>query len=550
MEGPQKPIITKKTIENQILQNADQNKFDIGEIERKAIDDTLAEFHKLNPNGVDGENYHHISKMRVWCGRSIENIAKNYPHLKEKVDTIKHDVWNEVVFTFYKNDFKEFSKLIKDKGLEKIDPHTIEVQDRNFYRTIVKIFKNDDGSVDWNFIRKHLSITDEQWSGREKLTLDFFAEKALLKLEELKPETLSPSWIRENLGRPFYRSITNFLDNKKEGDDVKNWEPFLSKLPVEWKDKWKNFHEEKTFDEYVEELIVLLENKKPEKFGPDWIKQNAPGIHEKLESLQRFKKGEIDWEPFKLKLPIKWKQRWNYLEKKYNLSSKYAAKVLIKLTEEDPVGFGPGYVKECLGSKNFLKLKSVLRKDTGKINWESFVANFPLDFQKKWIIGSIGPTFLKKFNVRQDKNEALKERYCLVCDKVLTPEQTDFCGLADANYFESVKNNPQKETIMINLFIKGKKSMLEIPKERMNNIENIKNRLKYPETITHNRGLYIEKTTSKKINEKEKENDQDYSEEMNDNDFYKEDVSINEEFPEIDQPENEDVELPHERYGT
>lgn len=372
-------LITKEVIQEKIEQVASDKNIDIALIERKAIKEVLDEFISIYPEGGAVEDYP-MHKLRFWCGKSIEIILDKYPELKFKVDIIKNDVWNELIYYLFSNRFEKVKENIKEKNPGKISPNWISKNNPYFYDFARKFFKdNETKRINWEFVRQKLEISDEKWFQEDQTLISFeaFVDKTIKKLEELNPETFSPIWVIKNV----YGKPKNIF--KRKSDDV-GWEDVVSALPQKWQERW-TYQEQKdrNLEECLEELLSKLEELKPETFNPKWIEINLRPVLKKISKIFRDEKGRIDWSNFSNFLPEKWKGKWSYIEQKVRTEAECLEELVAKLEEVRPEVFSPKWIQTNL-RQIYERVCDLFRVKEDRINWGSFVSKLPQEWQDKW----------------------------------------------------------------------------------------------------------------------------------------------------------------------
>ncbi len=229
-------------------------------------------------------------------------------------------------------------------------------------------------------------VTKKESNSRSK-TFEEYLPRALTLFENLKPESFGPRWIYTNNAYLYNRLVA--LLPKDEGGRA-DWQYFVDKLPQEWQEKWQA-NENLGFNFCISKVSLLLENLKPENFGPAWIQKNDPSVYQKLRTVllpRKTKDRSIDWQYFTSHLPQEWQEKWEdpkNIVRNENLSDTISrAESILNSTNPKPKKIGPIWFYKNSPALHQKLLISLPKKPTGAVDWDFFIEKLSKDWQKKW----------------------------------------------------------------------------------------------------------------------------------------------------------------------
>ncbi len=281
--------------------------------------------------------------------------------------------------------------LLEKLEPERFSPKWLQQNDLVAYKIISDTLPRkeyDNTIVDYqSFVERLPQKWQERWFKTKDLGKNFSLEQSVSRMVDLlaktkpEPENIGPSWIYYN-DKPLYQRLLGVLSRKEKGE--MDWRPFLEKLPKELQEKWEErTFEYLTFEDCVSRVTKLLEESKPDQFGPAWISQNDVNAHYKLKLLlPRDEKGQINWESFVQQLPKEWQEKWSRRE---SLSLEECVSRISSLLDKlKPQEFNPTWLGIHDGSV-YLKLTSSLPRSEEKISWHSFIKKLPQEYQSRWV---------------------------------------------------------------------------------------------------------------------------------------------------------------------
>ncbi len=281
--------------------------------------------------------------------------------------------------------------LLEKLEPERFSPKWLQQNDLVAYKAILDFLPKkeyDNTIVDYQFFVERLPKKwQEKWFKTKDLGKNFSPEQSVSRTVDLlaktkpEPENIGPSWIYYN-DKPLYQMLLGILPRKEEGK--MDWQSFVEKLPKELQEKW----EERTFEyltieDCVSRVSKILEESKPDQFGPTWIRENDVNAHYKLKLLlPRDEKGQINWESFVQQLPKEWQEKWSRRE---SLSLEECVSRTSSLLDKlKPEQFNPTWLK-IHDESVYLKLASSLPRAAKRIEWQSFIKKLPREYQVKWV---------------------------------------------------------------------------------------------------------------------------------------------------------------------
>ncbi len=171
---------------------------------------------------------------------------------------------------------------------------------------------------DWTEVVARLAEFGSLWTDRARQKEQARA-KAITEfvawLEETQPTKMSPGRLRKQ-NKPLF----NQLEPRCEGNDGKvDWN-LLGEHPLfppKWRERWHSRRSGKFYPEDLALIRKVLETKKPEVFGPEWLRDNLGiAIHQRIFRRLPRPYGNAGWEEFIKALDhdqppeARWRERW------------------------------------------------------------------------------------------------------------------------------------------------------------------------------------------------------------------------------------------------
>lgn len=356
---------------NQIVPNDDNANLDVTEI--------VDEITKDLPENMGPRKFADLLNER------IEKVLPKDDESEENTMDIRNAVQKEIRFMFNKERFESVNEIIAKINPALINPAWFEKNARPFHRFVCKNFKtNDTNEVDWGFVAQKMGIENRFVYLEQKKGLSFEerVSEIVKTLEEKNPENFGPRWLRDN-AHSEYRYLEKVLP--KEGTSIV-WDSVLELLPQEWSEKWQ-YHESKrgySFEERVNEVLKILEEKNPRKFSPSWLIKNAPSEHLFFATNLKTDNGQVDWKTLINLLPEVWRDRWTFTEKR-DLSGNNAIVELTSLVHDFKVEkFTPKWIEDH-DPALYTALRSLLgRTKDNFIQWEKMEDLLPAEILSKF----------------------------------------------------------------------------------------------------------------------------------------------------------------------
>lgn len=222
-------------------------------------------------------------------------------------------------------------------------------------------------------------------------TIDGYLNDLRSLLEKENPESFNLDWVRKMDNR-LYNGITNncyeIIDGKR------GYYTFIEKLGEPWKSKFVYKYverdKEKNIQRAAEDLVRLLEEKKPDHFNMEWIKNNDRALFERIVSHgKEMVNDRRDFSSFIARLGEYWASKFTLRKRDQEANYKQASEELLVLLEkENPVNFSLSWI----GDKN-RDLERKIEKNCYEI----------IDGKKDYstFISQLGSGWLEKFSHRK-----------------------------------------------------------------------------------------------------------------------------------------------------
>ncbi|MES2023114.1 MAG: hypothetical protein V4439_00325 [Patescibacteria group bacterium] len=260
---------------------------------------------------------------------NYNKLVKNLPGNKEnKTDWMPFDSqlpkkWQERFYLPEKR-LKFFAakivSILEKEKPEFFTPGSIKKMDPSIYMILTQMLPRDEeDNIDYKPFEEELP---EEWKNKFEygnISFPYVVLKFVLLLEKEKPEEFNVTYIRD-YAPDIYGMLDRILPKNQKGEP--DWLYFKSQLPEKWQERF-TYEEKKrlSFEECVSKVVEKLNEKKPEQFGPIWIKENCGDIvYNELRRILPRKDNQddqIDWQPFLDKLPKEWLAKWKHKKDPY-----------------------------------------------------------------------------------------------------------------------------------------------------------------------------------------------------------------------------------------
>jgi hypothetical protein len=228
-----------------------------------------------------------------------------------------------------------------------------------------------------------------------KEKVDYLEEKIELivaKVDNLKPEKISPDWIKNKCGEEYYLVKDKF--RTLEGEI--NWQLFADLLPKNLRNIW-SYEKQRTWDnkKAKDTIVSLLKKEKPVTFNAEWIKNRDFGLYKHLRrKLKNKETNKIEWEEFINEIPEEWQEKWvrgfskegkiKLIESKRIFTFDLAVKKLNKILEEkNPAHFLSSDIKR-FDKQLYSYFKENIKRKKGGIDWEKIIKKIDEKFVKRF----------------------------------------------------------------------------------------------------------------------------------------------------------------------
>ncbi len=171
---------------------------------------------------------------------------------------------------------------------------------------------------DWSEVVSRLEEFATLWEDREtrkQRSLAKAVEELVVWLEKTNPDTISPGKLRDENPELFNKIAIRCRVVKRKTDwSLLEEHPLF---PQKWRERWQSRRSGKFYQEDLALIRRALEEKKPEVFDPEWLRDNLGiAIHHRIFRRLPRPYGSADWEKFIKALDqdqppeARWRERW------------------------------------------------------------------------------------------------------------------------------------------------------------------------------------------------------------------------------------------------
>lgn len=258
-----------------------------------------------------------LRTMNAWCARYVETALARHPELRTEGENFRFAVKREILARIYESLFAELKNWAQENPNEKISPNVIFKKFPKAWDRFKDNFRSADGKdIDWKFIANRLELGERfAYQAQAERTEKMAVAELLDLLEAELPKKFSPNWIHDQ-NEDLWRHI---VKNYRNSDQEPDWDRIIVQLPDEWRKRWtKGRHTLKEMERRATpELLIELNDKKPDYFGPSWIYRN-----EKIRWIYFFylrhkrdpETGSVKWDALVKPLQEEWRNKWTYQE--------------------------------------------------------------------------------------------------------------------------------------------------------------------------------------------------------------------------------------------